>query len=313
MRKWLNRVLLGAGWCALAAGLVGLVLYFGVGQGRLIPVLLAAGASYLMIGALVGLLLFLIARGWRSAAVAGVVVATVLWTLVPSFVPDGRAASGTPVTVMQSNLLFGQADVGAVLAAVRDSRVDVLTLEEMTPQAVDRLTAAGIDELLPYHYLQPYVGAAGTGIYSRYPLRDTKNYEGFRLHNISAVMDHPQRGPVTVYAFHPVIPQDFDRWTTELGWIRGILDAEQGAAIVGADLNSTRDHVEFRELVRGRFQAAADQAGAGLVRTFPTDRSWGPVIGIDHVLVAGGTTEDLRALTIPGSDHRAVIARVWLS
>ncbi|MEV0294873.1 endonuclease/exonuclease/phosphatase family protein [Nocardia sp. NPDC050710] len=314
VRKWMNRVLLGLGWGALVAAIAGIVLYLGAGRQRQLPVLLASGASYLMLGALVGLLLFLLARGWRSAAVAGVVLAGVLWTQLPIFVPDGRAASGPEVTVLQSNLLFGGADVAEVVRTVRAEQVDLLTVEELTSEAVDRLAAAGIAEQLPHQYLQPGGGGAGTGIYSRYPLRDTRKYDGFVLHNLGATMDHPRRGPVAVFAFHPIPPSlDFTSWSVEMRRIREILDAQQGPALVGADFNATRDHSAFRDLLRGRFAAAAELAGAGPLPTYPADRPWGPVIGIDHILVADGTAAEMRALTIPGSDHRAVLARTRLN
>ncbi|MFE7801775.1 endonuclease/exonuclease/phosphatase family protein [Nocardia sp. NPDC057440] len=313
MRTWMDRALLGVGWCALAAGVVGVALYFGTWQRRAV-VLVASGASYLMIGAVVGLVLFLIARGWRSVAAAGVLVATVAWTQLPIFVPDGQAAGGPEVVVMQSNLLFGAAEAATVVRAVRDNRVDVLTTEELTPDMVARLASAGLAQTLPYQYLEPTSGGGGTGIYSRYPLRDTKKYVGFVLNQVSATMDHPEAGAVAVFAFHPIPPTvDFPAWSSELRVIRGILDAQQGPAIVGADFNATRDHSAFRDLLRGRFVAAAEQAGAGPLLTYPTDYRWGPVIGIDHILVADATADAVHTLNVPGSDHRAMIARVSLN
>ncbi|WP_256671590.1 endonuclease/exonuclease/phosphatase family protein [Nocardia cyriacigeorgica] len=313
MRMWVNRALLGTGWVALLVGVTGLALYFSGSQRRTM-VLLASGASLLMVGTIVALVLFAFARGRRSMIAAGIAVAAALWTQVPIFVPDGHAASGPELTVMQSNLLFGGADTGAVVDAVAAQSVDVLTLNELTSAAVAGLTAAGIDTLLPYHYLEDSeAGGVGTGIYSRYPLRDSKNYDGFLLNNISAVMNHPDRGPIAVYAFHPVPPPlDFTRWQRELRAIRDILELEQRPAIVGADFNATRDHTAFRDLLRGRFEAAADQAGAGLLRTYPQDRRWGPVIGIDHVLLADATADEVWTLTVPGTDHRAILARTRL-
>ncbi|MEU2030927.1 endonuclease/exonuclease/phosphatase family protein [Nocardia amamiensis] len=312
MRKWIDRALLGTGWCAVAAGAAGIVLHFGAWERRGL-VLLASGASYLMIGAVVGLVLMLIARGWRSAAVAGTLAIAVLWTLVPAFVPEGRAANGPRMTVMQSNLLFGKADPAAVVRAVRDNRVDVLTVDELTDAAVQSLAGAGLLDELPYRYTEPSGGGGGTGIYSRYPLRDNRKYDGYILNNLSATMDHPEHGPITVFAFHPVPPPfNFPAWTAEMRKTREILDAHRGPAIVGADFNATRDHTAYRDLLRGRFASAADQTGAGLLPTFPEDRRWGPVIGIDHILLADATAEDLHSLTVPGSDHRALIARIQL-
>lgn len=314
MRGWVERALLGVGWCAAAAGLTGLMLHFVAWRQRWL-VLAASGASYLMVGAVIGLVCFLIARGWRSAGVAAVLVGVVLWTAVPVFVPAGRAAGGPEVSVMQSNLLFGGADPDAVVRAVRDERIDVLTVNELTNAAVDRLAAAGLDAVLPHRYVEPTAdGGGGTGLYSRYPLRDTKKYAGFILNQVSATMVHPDRGPVTIFAFHPIPPpMNFADWLTEMRRIREILDAHQGPAIVGADFNATRDHAAYRELLHGRFESAAEQTGAGLLLTFPDDKRWGPIIGIDHVLLADARAEEIRTVRVPRSDHRALVARVRLT
>ncbi|WP_225728718.1 MULTISPECIES: endonuclease/exonuclease/phosphatase family protein [unclassified Nocardia] len=314
MRMWLRRLMLGAGWCAVLAGIAGIALHFGSAR-RQSTVLLAAGAPYLMAAALAGFVLCATTRAWRSAVLAGGVVVAVIGTCVPWFVADGKAATGIAVNVLQSNLRHGNGDAETLVRAVHAESVDLLTLEELTQAEVDRLAAAGIEQVLPYRYVQPTAkGGGGTGIYSRYPLRDTRKYDGFVLNNLSATMEHPERGPISVFAFHPVPPTaDFAIWRTELGRIREILDAVPGPAIVGADFNATRDHSQFRDLLTGRFASAADQAGAGWLPTFPADRRWGPVIGIDHVLVADGNTEDIRTLTIPRSDHRALLARLRMT
>lgn len=306
-------MLLGVGWCALLTGITGVALYLGGWQRREL-ILLASGATYLMLGALAALLLFLLARGWRSAVAAAVVLTGVLWTQVPLFVPDGRAAAGAGLTVLQSNLLFGAADTDAVVAAVRKERVDVLTLNELTPSAVDRLSASGLDALLPFRYAEPAYGGGGTGIYNRFPLTETVDYDGFVLHNIAATLIHPAFGPLRVYAFHPIPPTaDHAVWAKEMAAVDGILRESSVPAVVGADFNATGDHAAFRRLVSGDFAAAAEQAGAGHLLTYPADKSWGPLIGIDHILVSGGSADHVSTVTVPGTDHRAVLARLRLS
>ncbi|WP_040790937.1 endonuclease/exonuclease/phosphatase family protein [Nocardia paucivorans] len=312
-RNWANRALLGAGWVALVVAVGGILLYLGESQRREL-VLLAAGATYLMFASWVALLLFLAARGWRSAAAAGVVIAGVLWTQLPMFVPDGRAAGGTEITVLQSNLWLGRADARAMARVVTAERVDVLTVNELTPSAVECLTAAGVDEQLPYRYIEPVYGGVGTGIYSRFPLHDTISYDGFTLRNLSATLRHPELGPVAVYAFHPLPPTAGSAtWSGEMRRIREILDTAPTPALVGADFNATANHAAYRALLRNGFASAAEQAGAGRLPTYPADKRWGPLIGIDHVLLSGGTTTQVRTIDIPGSDHRAVLARVSLS
>ncbi|GGK61333.1 hypothetical protein GCM10011591_37090 [Nocardia camponoti] len=309
----MQRGLLTLGWLALIAAVVGLVLHLGRWQ-RMSFVLLASGASWLMLGAVVALVFFAAARGWRSAIAGGIVALAALATIVPSYLPERRDVAGPELVVLQSNLLFGKADTNAVVSVVRDNKVDILTAEELTFDAIARLKTSGLDELLPYHYFEATEsGGGGTGIYSRYPLRDPKKYDGFIMSNISATMDHPERGAMSVFAFHPIPPNlNFDAWSHEMRRVDEILAETKAPAIVGADFNATHDHAAYRALLDGAFASAADQTGDGVLLTFPADRRWGPVIGIDHVLVAGGVAQSVRALTIPGSDHRALLATVRL-
>ncbi|MFC4372634.1 endonuclease/exonuclease/phosphatase family protein [Nocardia halotolerans] len=311
MREWMERVLLVLGWGAVVAAVIGIVLHLGDWR-RQSMVLLASGAMWLMLGAVVGLVLLLVARGWRSAAAAGVVLTGVLWLVAPSYVPEARAADGPELVVLQSNLLFGQADPAAVVATVRDNDVDVFTVEELTVDAITGLRGAGLEDRLPHFYLEPaQSGGGGTGIYSRYPLRDTVKYDGFIMSNVSATMEHPQRGPISVFAFHPIPPTiDFAAWSAEMRRVDEILAATEGPAVVGADFNATQSHSAYRSLLDGAFASAADQTGDGILLTYPADRRWGPLIGIDYVLVAGGVAERVRTLTLPGTDHRAVLATV---
>lgn len=311
VRKWMERAALVLGWGALLGGIAGIVLYLGRWQQRSL-VLVSSGATFLMLGAVLALLLFLVARRWRSSVIAGVAVATVLAMLVPAWIPTTEDSDGPEIMVLQSNILFGGADPAAVVGIVRSDRVDVATIDELTDAAVVRLREAGLETELPYQYLEPArEGGGGTGIYSRYPLRDTVKYDGFIMSNLSATMEHPQRGPVSVYAFHPIPPNlNFPAWKSEMSRVDEILAGASAPALVGADFNATRDHSAYRALLDGPFAAAAEQTGDGMLLTFPADRRWGPVLGIDHVLVAGGVAQEVRTLTVPGSDHRAMLARV---
>lgn len=310
--RWWQHLLAVAGWAATAAAVLGLALHFGVSERRA-AVLLASFASYLLLGAVLGLVFLALARRVRAAAIAAAVAAAAAWTQLPMFVPDRAAGDGPPLTVLTSNLLFGEADTAFVTDLVRQHRVDVLTVQELTVDAAVRLDAAGLAAELPHRYLHPGAGGGGTGIYSRYPLRDGRRLDGFELANLGATVDHPEAGPVTVFALHPVPPPlGFAAWRSEMATLRELLAATPVPAVVGADFNATRDHVAYRDLLTGPWADAAELAGAGPQLTYPADRSWGPLIGIDHVLVAGGSAESVRGIDVPGSDHRAVLARIRL-
>ncbi|MEV6073114.1 endonuclease/exonuclease/phosphatase family protein [Nocardia sp. NPDC052001] len=311
-RGWFGWTAVVLGWLALLTGLTGVGLHYNTMSSES-AMLAASFAPYLMLFAVLALVILLLARAWRGALVALLATAAALWSQLPMLWPDGTAGPGVDVAVMQSNLLFGNADTDAVVRAVRENGIEVLTLEELTPEALARLDGAGLAELLPYRHVEAAAGGAGSGIFTRYPLEAGSKLSGFLLNNVRANMIHPDRGPVAVFQFHPIPPNlNFDAWSNELRTIRDLLDQQPGQVIVGGDFNATFDHASFRELLRGRYADAGELLGIGAMPTWPDDRSWGPLLGLDRVLVAGGHATQVRSLTIPRSDHRAVVARLRL-
>ncbi|MBF6338952.1 endonuclease/exonuclease/phosphatase family protein [Nocardia abscessus] len=302
-------------WIAALAGAVGVALHFNGSSSRTL-VLAASGAPYLMISAFVAAVAFAAMRHWSGAGVAIVVVAIAAWTQAPLYVGRSGAEDGRLVTVMQANLLFDGADPKALVDEVRTRNIGVLTVNELTPAAVEDLGRAGLDRLLPYRFVSPGRTATGTGIWSSYPLSETEEYDGFVLNQISATADIPGTGPVTVYAFHPVPPVfGTPVWADELSRLHDILERSPAdrPAIVGGDFNATYDHRQFRAMLSGRFGDAAEQAGAGHLVTYPTDKRWPALVGIDHILVAGGRAVAVETVRLPGADHHALAARVHLN
>jgi endonuclease/exonuclease/phosphatase (EEP) superfamily protein YafD len=80
--------------------------------------------------------------------------------------------------------------------------------------------------------------------------------------------------------------------------------------VVAGDFNATVDHAQFRDLLDHGYSDAAEQSGAGYLPTYPNDRWYGPLIGIDHVLVRGMRAGSVDTYGLPGSDHRALLARL---
>ncbi|MGX1805106.1 protein kinase domain-containing protein [Nocardia sp. NPDC055321] len=308
---WIAMVL---GWLALIVGVGGIGLHYASWRSQYL-VLAASFASFFMLGSVLALALFLLVRQWRSAAGAFAAVAMALWTQLPMLVPDGAAPPGIDVTVMQSNILFGHADAGAIVQAVRENKVEVLTLVELTDEALARLRTAGLEAELPYYHVEPAPGGLGSGVYSKYPLQDSSKLPNLSHNSIRATMIHPDRGPITVFQFHPVPPNlNYPVWQSDMREVRDVLDQQPGRVIVGGDFNATYDHSAFRDLLRGRYADSAELLGVGVLPTWPDNQAWGrlPLIGIDRVLVAGGHATEVRSISIPDTDHRAVIAKLRL-
>jgi len=102
-------------------------------------------------------------------------------------------------------------------------------------------------------------------------------------------------------------------WRSELAQLRTWLSRRDGQVVVAGDFNATLDHRQLRSILGVGYRDAAEQVGAGLVRTYPAERRIPPFVGIDHVLIRGGpvaTAFETRA--VAGSDHRAVAAAIAL-
>nr|WP_067659633.1 endonuclease/exonuclease/phosphatase family protein [Nocardia harenae] len=302
------------GWTAVLAGAAGVALHYSPFDARL-PVLAAALAPYLMLGAVLAALLFAGVRSWAGALVAVLVAGVAAWTQAPLFTGGAVTGSGPEFTVAQANLLFDGADPAAFVGAVREREVDLLTVNELTPAALDGLAAAGLDALLPHRYVSPGRTASGTGIWSRFPLTGTVEFDGFVLNQLGATAEIPGAGPVAVFALHPVPPvYGIDVWAGELERLRALVERAPAdrPVVVGGDFNATHDHAQFRRWLTGRLRDAAEQSGAGLLRTYPADKRYPPLVGIDHILLAGGRAHGVETVALPGADHRALVARVRL-
>jgi endonuclease/exonuclease/phosphatase (EEP) superfamily protein YafD len=108
---------------------------------------------------------------------------------------------------------------------------------------------------------------------------------------------------------------DAAHWSADIRRLPEVLNELPSAAavIVGGDFNATPDTTQFRSVLRAGFADAADQAGAGMTRTYPADSWLPPLIAIDHVLIKGGAVATAaRTVSISGSDHRALLVAVAL-
>ncbi|MFI8566706.1 endonuclease/exonuclease/phosphatase family protein [Rhodococcus sp. NPDC078407] len=298
------------------------------GQGMLVA---AALAHVLMLAAVPGTVLATAAFGWWGLAAGAAVLASAAATQISLHVSgihgprkngprkNGPRKSnsrdttdGPTLTVLHANIWLGLADQDAVIALVEKHRPDALTLVELTPEA-DAGLRPGLSELLPYAYVSAAAGGAGTGIYSRFPLVDEQRHDGFVTELLSARVEMP--GRPLVFAVHPVPPwpREPSGWVRELGLLRQLLakiPVEDGPVVVAGDFNATQDHRRYRDMQDGRFVDAAVATGAGMLRTYPAHTWHPPVIAIDHVLVAGMAVRSVEAVTIPGSDHRGILARL---
>lgn len=249
--------------------------------------------------------------------------------VAPSVLPgpvaatSGGAGPGAQVRVLALNLEFGAADADEVVDLVRRERVDVLAAVEVTPDAVRRLRAAGLERELPASVVEPEPWAAGSALWSRHPVQALASVAGTSYRTPRARVLLPGGRRVEVTAVHPPPPMDPAAWARDLGLVADAVRAGDGVQVVAGDFNATRDHAPFRRLLAvGGLADAADVAGVtGVLAgawpglTWPADRAFPPVLRLDHVLVSRAALAASRVSTVRvrGTDHRGVLAVVTLT
>lgn len=289
-------------------------------------VLATAFVPYAALGYAVVVLLLVVAfrrvRGARgrwvgataALAVAGLVFHLAL--LVPLYA--GGHPHGRPdLTVMTANLRLGEADPRSVVRLARDQHVDVLVLEEVTPEAAAALGAAGILATLPHAAGAPAPWAGGTVVLSRFALTSqialATGNGGYRMR-----VEAPR--PFWLVAVHPSQPlREGAGWLQDWAVINRTLDGLDGPRLLVGDFNSTLDHGPVRSALGRGLRDAAAAADSGWQPTWPSGvRPYRLALGvglfaIDHVLVSApfGALAT-RTFDVAGTDHRALVARLAL-
>jgi len=284
--------------------------------------IIAVSATVVPAAALAGLVLAVVARR-VVLVVLGVFLVTatlatqVRWYYVGNLPNESRS---TEVRVLSSNLRHGRADP-AFFVQLAEQSADVITVSELTPEAVERFTQAGITETFHHSHLIPAPGAGGIGIWSRFPLTPVTVPRRRNVTMPAARVAVPgvQLEPV-VASVHVKSPVAGDRNTVD-DWRYGMAGAkaqldnfarEAGTAsvIISGDYNSTPDMRQFRDLLTNGYRDAVEQLGAGFAPTFPADMWLPPLITIDHMLTRNAAAASIRTVNVKGSDHRALLATI---
>ena len=271
--------------------------------------------------AVVGLVLLLVA-----GAHGGVLVARGL---------RQRPVDAGAVSVLSLNTEREGADVEAVAGLADAVGADVLVLPETTQRYGRRLAEAltekkrsgaqppgfavfsdtgmpsdlaeqGIDQNSDPAYSTTVLVASRLGGYRQVEESAGAGFGTVRLEPESG------DGPVIVGAHtYPPLPGAMTWWRSSVTDVASLCRRPSAGLIVAGDFNATRDHAPLRNL--GGCISAGEQAGIGGLATWPSSTGT-TLLGatIDHVLVDGAVWEgkEGRVVTIPGTDHRAVVVQL---
>lgn len=272
--------------------------------------------------------------GWWLALLLAIPAAVLLAGQVPPARPPlarrhghPAATDGLTIRVLTLNARGGSVDPAAVLDCVRQHQVDVLAVQELTPELVDRLDQAGLGQVLPHAHLDPRPDFPGAGLWARWPLTPLPPVPGMVAAAPRARAEPAGGRPVLLTVVHPLTPlrgRGYP-WQRDLAQLAALAGGPEPQVMAG-DFNASRDHRPFRELLVAGFVDCADAAQRRTwpgftwpaswdpysdreIRRFP-DRRALPLMRLDHVLVspAGTVVHAARPVRVAGTDHYAVLA-----
>jgi endonuclease/exonuclease/phosphatase family metal-dependent hydrolase len=277
---------------------------------------LAALSPYLMACAAVGLVPLSCSRSWLLTGAAAVLVIACVAVEAPLWAGSGDAPGAHRVVVMTVNARLGEARADDIVAAVTRDGVDILAVQELTPQMQGDLISAGVLGALPFQATDPRAGAEGAGLWSRLAVSNVQRREDFSYAFVSAdIAVAAGAAPMRFSSAHMAGPTpDATGWARDIGHLPAVLQGMPAGrpVVVAGDLNATPDIRQFRRLLRGGFEDAAIHANAGLLETYPADAAYPPLIAIDHVLTRDAHAAAVHTVKIRDTDHLALIANIAL-
>ncbi|WP_234935488.1 endonuclease/exonuclease/phosphatase family protein [Mycolicibacterium austroafricanum] len=284
-----------------------------------LALVIAVGSPYVVLVALLGLVIAALNRLIALSLIAVLVTAASVAAQVHWY--HGARSGGVvgehvDVRVLSSNLRYGRAEPGEFVKLARNS-ADVVTVSELTAEAVQRFYGAGMGDEFPNSMLFPASNAGGNGIWSRYPLTPISPTRFWNTGMVAARVQIPgvliEPAVASVHITSPM--GSFESWrngvTATTSRLAGLADAVgDGAVIAAGDFNSTPDMRQFRDLIANGYRDAVRSTGVGFMPTFPSDTALPPVIAIDHVLARRANVTSVHSVDVRGSDHRALLATV---
>ncbi len=221
---------------------------------------------------------------------------------------DRTPGAGVAVRLVSANLLVSNPSIAAAAARLLATPVDVLALQELTPDHLSALRRTGLLDQLPHELVAPEPGFHGAGLFSRWPLTEAEvvDLDGVPLPVATITTPDGPLRMVVVHAKNPGARGELRRWQRQLAALATLAAGSTVPVVLVGDYNATADHRDFRRLCRSGLRDAWDLAGAGSGASWPVWRGpVPPLLRLDHALIGRGlAVSRATAHDLPGSDHR---------
>ncbi len=262
-------------------------------------------------------------------AFSGVALATRAPVVSGSGVP-ANGPEGSVVRILVANTYVLNATPVAVAEFLDAQEVDAAIVLEAHQDLMQVLrdSSRPLRKRLPNAWIPPENWKGFWYLFTKWPQSggpDSRGYLDQPHMVICSVVERPADlgGPflmIGCHLFSPHTPKSRDEGNEKLKHIVGQIASRGEAAglpvVVGGDFNCTPTAWRSRELTR-----PASEGGGGLLRAKPwmtaegsrPGGAWPFSVAIDDVFVSPGSkVVSWKTVPIPGSDHAAVVAEVWI-
>jgi len=226
---------------------------------------------------------------------------------------------GQALRIMSANLWNGRADPEAFADLVLAQAVDVVAVQEISPEQAEALSA-----VMPYGELQPGRKHDGMGIAMQRPAEMSRVPMAHRDARVAHLdpAHWPEVGRrLEVVNVHLMAPQMFrpePAFRVRPKQVRSLVEHLQtrpeDQRVVLGDFNATPLWPAYRRIA-AQLTDAAVVAAEKLGR--PAAATWGPgqgspgLVRIDHGFIGDAVrVEDFRVVSVPDSDHCAIVMDV---
>lgn len=208
------------------------------------------------------------------------------------------------LSVYQKNLLFRLKDPRPLLADIRVTDPDVITLQEVTRR--NRPILRQLSDVWSAQQFCTYLTVGGTAVLSRWPKVPDSGFCRSDIGLVGMQVETPE-GRLWLLSVHLHWPWPH-RQPESIAGLIPVLQALEGPIVLGGDFNMVPWSHSLRSVAKAGGMQIGGRPGGSYDLVLPWLR-----LPIDHVLVPGAaraTAADLRPKF--GSDHRGVVASFTL-
>ena len=291
----------------------------GLDERRLLPIRLAGFINYVLaadvVAALVHLALLRLGIEHPVRAPLWWAVVVAFWVaelLTRSPIPRRTTgAAGSSLVIGSCNVERGTTAAEAIAGTLLAADVDVLLVQEYTPDLATAFRSTGLLAAYPHVREDPDEGWFGAAILSRHPILTSERRElGQRPMTLATLdVDGEQVVVVNVHTQAPIYGRDVTPWRTAFLDLTAVAREAEGLLVMAGDWNATLRHQPLRRLLRTGIVVDAHLASRRrrVPRTWPTGRRHPPLLCLDHMLISPLIeVTAAAALPIAGTDHKAL-------